>query len=323
MSRSAVRLLRGRGKRRLPAAPIRAAEWGAATVLALFSVLIATYPFHPHLRRGSLEITVLDIGQGDSIFAAFPDGRTMLIDGGGQAGAERIGGYRTGLDVGEDVVSPYLWSRGVKKLDVVALTHAHHDHLDGLHAVLANFKVAQLWVGHDENTRAYDEFLAEARAHGILIVHEQAGQHFDWDGVEGRFLWPIDSAPVKAASNNDSLVLRLTDRKIRFLLAGDIEKKVESDLLGEGQPLTADFLKVPHHGSKTSSTDAFIQAVQPKFAAISAGLDNPFGHPNAEVVDRYRDRGVHVLRTDMNGAITALTDGNSLRVSSFVDAANK
>ena len=109
--------------------PIALAEWaaGAGTRSAL-TVLVASHPFAPNLARGELEVSVLDVGQGDSIFTAFPDGRTMLIDGGGLAGSEWVGGYRSGTDVGEEVVSPYLWSRGLKRLDVVALTHAHHDH---------------------------------------------------------------------------------------------------------------------------------------------------------------------------------------------------
>ncbi len=116
---------------RLPP-PIAAAEWVSAFVLLALTVLVASHPFAPHLARGRLEVSVLDVGQGDSIFAAFPDGRTMLIDGGGLAGSEWVGGYRSGTDVGEEVVSPYLWSRGLKRLDVVALTHADHDHMDGL-----------------------------------------------------------------------------------------------------------------------------------------------------------------------------------------------
>ena len=143
-------------RRQLPP-PISVAEWGSGTVLALLTVLVASYPFAPSIERGKLEVSVLDVGQGDSIFTVFPSGRTMLIDGGGLAGSERIGGYRSGTDVGEEVVSPYLWSRGIKRLDVVALTHAHHDHLDGLHAVLENFKVGELWIGRDEETPAFEK----------------------------------------------------------------------------------------------------------------------------------------------------------------------
>jgi competence protein ComEC len=155
---------RGHAIRRqlLPAA--QPAEWIAAVAAIVLAVLVAWHPFAPSLYRGKLEVSVLDVGQGDSIFVAFPDGRTMLVDGGGQAGAEVVDGFRSGPDVGEEVVSPYLWSRGIKRLDVVALSHAHHDHLDGLHSVIANFKVGELWIGRDEETPAFLVLLAEARA---------------------------------------------------------------------------------------------------------------------------------------------------------------
>jgi competence protein ComEC len=139
-------------------------EWIATMALLMLAVLVAWHPFAPSLYRGKLEVSVLDVGQGDSIFVAFPDGRTMLVDGGGQAGAEVVDGFRSGPDVGEEVVSPYLWWRGIKRLDVVALSHAHHDHLDGLHSVIANFKVGELWIGRDEETPAFLVLLAEARA---------------------------------------------------------------------------------------------------------------------------------------------------------------
>ena len=263
---------------------------------------------------------MLDVGQGDSIFTAFPDGRTMLIDGGGQPGSEWVGGQRSGLDVGEQVVSPYLWSRGIKHLDVVALTHAHHDHLDGLHSVLQNFRVGELWIGRDEETHAFEDLLKEARERGVPVVHEVSGSKFDWDGVTGDVLWPADLTPVNEASNDDSLVLRLEDGSVRFLLAGDIQKKVEQRLVKEDAGITADFLKVPHHGSKTSSTPDFVAAVAPKVAVVSAGEANPFGHPAPGTVERYAQAGVRLLRTDRDGAVTAITDGHNLTVTTFAES---
>lgn len=303
----------------LPPAPIHPAEWIPAAILAALTILIATHPFPPDLERGRLEVTVLDVGQGDSIFAAFPDGRTLLIDGGGQPGSEMNGIYRSGLDVGEAVVSPYLWTRGLKRLDVVALTHAHHDHLDGLRSVLQNFRVGELWIGRDEETRSFESFLAEARALGIATVHKKQGEKFEWDGVSGEFLWPEDPTPVATASNDDSLVLRLTDNSVRFLLPGDIQKKAEEELVAEHAPLTAEFLKVPHHGSKTSSTEGFLAAVAPRVAVISVGEANPFSHPAQSTLERYAQWGIQMLRTDRDGAVRALTDGRSLSVHSYAE----
>ncbi len=133
----------------------RRVAWIAAAAVLVAASLIAAYPFAPRLNRGRLEITVLDVGQGDSIFVAFPNGRTMLVDGGGLPGGNYIRGARPGIDVGEDVVSPYLWSRGVKRLDVIALTHAHEDHYGGLASVLRNFQVGELWLGHDADSPGY------------------------------------------------------------------------------------------------------------------------------------------------------------------------
>jgi competence protein ComEC len=319
-ARAVVALRANRFARRQFAPPIRPLEWAAIIALAALTALVATHPFAPMLNRGKLEVSVLDVGQGDSIFTAFPDGRTMLIDGGGQPGSEWVGGQRSGLDVGEQVVSPSLWSRGIKRLDVVALTHAHHDHLDGLHSVLQNFHVGELWIGRDEETHAFEDLLKEAREHGVRVVHEVSGSKFDWEGVTGEVLWPADLTPVNEASNDDSLVLRLEDGSVRFLLAGDIQKKVEQRLVKEDAEITADFLKVPHHGSKTSSTPDFVAAVAPKVAVVSAGEANPFGHPAPGTVERYAQAGVRLLRTDRDGAVTALTDGHALTVTTFAES---
>ncbi len=298
---------------------VQPVEWIAAVIVLALAVLVACHPFAPSLFRGKLEVSVLDVGQGDSIFVAFPDGRTMLVDGGGRAGAEVVSGFRSGPDVGEEVVSPYLWSRGIKRLDVVALTHAHHDHLDGLHSVIANFKVGELWIGRNEVTPAFLVLLAEARARGVQIVQEIQGRTFDWDGVRGDVLWPADVSEVDKAANDNSLVMRIQDGEESFLLPGDIEKKVENELVDEHAPLAANFLKVPHHGSKTSSTDAFVGAVGPGVAVVSVAGGNQFGHPVDSVVERYARAGVRFLRTDRDGAVTAVTDGHDLVVHTFLE----
>jgi len=297
----------------------RRVAWIAGAVVLAAASLIATYPFAPRLNRGRLEITVLDVGQGDSIFLAFPDGRTMLVDAGGLPGGNYIRGARPGIDVGEDVVSAFLWSRGLKRLDVVALTHAHEDHYGGLASVLRNFQVGELWLGHDADSIGYRALLAEAHTLHVPIVHRIRGESFDWDGVHLGVLWPADDAPVKTASNDDSLVMRLEDGQQTMLLTGDIENRSERALAKDGDPLSADFLKVPHHGSKTSSTQGFLDAVHPRLAVISVGEDNGFGQPNAEVLDRIQQEGARLYRTDRDGAVTALSDGHQMTVRSFLE----
>jgi competence protein ComEC len=318
-ARGAAARRTNRISRRQLAPPIAPAEWISALALAAFTILVAWHPFPPSIERGRLEVSVLDVGQGDSIFVAFPDGRTMLIDGGGLAGSEWVGGYRSGSDVGEEVVSPYLWSRGLKRVDVVALTHADHDHLDGLHAVLDNFQVGALWIGRDDERPALKRLLAAAHSRDVPVAHENRGAGFDWHGVRADVLWPPSAESAKESSNDSSLVLRLSDGEVHFLLTGDIERRAEENLVAQNAPLAADFLKVPHHGSKTSSTEAFLAAVAPRVAAVSVGESNPFGHPAEDVIERYEHSGVRLLRTDRDGAVTAVTDGLNLSVHSYAE----
>jgi competence protein ComEC len=143
-----------------------------------------------------------------------------LIDGGGLPGSSYLRGVRPGIDVGEDVVSAFLWARGLKRLDVVALTHAHEDHIGGLAAVLRNFRVGELWVGHDVDSRVYHALLDEARARGVPVVQRVAGDSLDGGGAGVHVLWPEDDSTVSAASNDDSLVLRLDDGREALLLTG-------------------------------------------------------------------------------------------------------
>lgn len=295
------------------------AAWisGATAMVFAFAIVIATHPFPPHLAPRRLELTVLDVGQGDSLFLSFPGGRTMLVDAGGELGTFHSGGMRSGIDVGEDVVSPYLWSRGLKKIDVIALTHAHEDHLGGLPAIFENFRVGEFWVGRDIRSAEYRQILAIARARGVVIRHLKQGDSFSMGGVAGSVLWPDDLSEGQSAKNDDSLVLRLSDGTESFLLAGDIERPSERKLLAEDQPLGVNFLKVAHHGSRTSTTDPFLSAAHPGFAAISVGRDNSFGHPSLEVTERLEAAGVQLYRTDRDGAITASTDGKHLTVSTF------
>jgi competence protein ComEC len=148
----------------------------------------------------------------------------------------------------------------------------------------------------------------------------KAGDSFSEDGVTGNILWPDDLSEGASAKNDDSLVMRLTDGAESLLLAGDIERASERKILAEDQTVGVNFLKIAHHGSKTSTTDTFLAASHPAFAAISVGRDNIFGHPSPEVTGRLDEAGVRVFRTDRDGAITVSTDGSSLSVSSFLHA---
>ena len=294
----------------------------AAGMLVLSALTIAIFPFAPRWAAGKLELTVLDVGQGDSLFVVSPHGRTMLIDGGGAFGGYSQSEAHNGIDPGEEAVSPYLWSRGFQKLDVLALTHAHQDHIGGLTAILENFHVGTLWIGREVESTALANLERLARERKILVLHEDRGNAFAWDGVETQLLWP-ESAPQGiglSPKNNDSLVVHLKYGERSFMLPGDAEKQAEGAILGENSEtaLRADVLKVGHHGSKNSTMPGFLAAVRPRIAVISAGEDNPYGHPNAELLERLEKAGVRILRTDRDGAVHILTDGKGLEISCFV-----
>jgi competence protein ComEC len=293
----------------------------SALILLGACVVIAIYPFGARWNRGELELTILDVGQGDALFMVSPGGKTMLIDGGGAFGGFPGRPERNGIDPGEEAVSPYLWSRGFKKIDFVAVTHGHQDHLGGLTAVLENFRVGTLLIGREVSAPALAKLEDLARSNGVVVAHELRGEKLRWDGAEGDVLWP-ESAEGSGlpAKNNDSIVMRWAFGSRAFMLPGDAEKQAEREILAESPAgsLRADVLKVGHHGSKNSTTEEFLAAVHPRVAVISAGADNPYGHPSPELLERLEKAGVRVLRTDRDGAVHILTDGTKLEISCFV-----
>jgi competence protein ComEC len=296
--------------------------WGLCGVLAASALTIAIYPFGEKWTKGSLELTALDVGQGDSLLLVSPGGKTLLIDGGGAFGGFPGHEEHNRIDPGEEAVSPYLWSRGFQRLDVVALTHAHQDHLGGLSAILENFRVGRLWIGREVSSPALARLEELARARKIPIEHELRGKSFHWDGVDGDFLWP-EIPPEEigpSAKNNDSLVLRVHFGSRTLLLPGDAEKQVEREILSENglETMRSDVLKVGHHGSKNSTTREFLAAVQPRIGIISTGEDNPYGHPSPELLERLENAGVRILGTDRDGAVHLVTDGARMEIGCFV-----
>lgn len=279
-----------------------------AAVLGLFALVFA-HPFPPLTQPGQFELTAIDVGQGDGLLVAFPDGKLMMVDGGGFPNlfGRKV---RPKLDIGEEVISPYLWSRSIKKLDVVVCTHAHEDHTGGLGAIIDNFHPAQLWTGANGESPVWQDLRARAMAKHVRIDSMRAGRSFDFGGTHIEVLAPLlNYVPGDVGKNNDSLVLRIGYGQHSFLLTGDMEKEIESELWSEGKLVHCDVLKVPHHGSKTSSTALFLDAVRPEFALISDGFENSFHHPNPDVIARYQERHAAILRTDRVGLITIRSDG--------------
>jgi competence protein ComEC len=286
------------------------ARWGrhAALVLAVAGLGTALWAFVAP-DDGRLRVTFLDVGQGDAILVEVPDGPRLLVDG-GPGGAARF-------DVGERVVAPFLWNRGISRLDVIAATHADADHSGGLAAVLRQFAVGEVWengrwgAGHESTVAA----LQRSRAARRILV---AGQRLWLGAALVTVLNPpsVDGpGPATAGENDESLVLRLDWRGTSILLTGDLTTSGEELLLADRAPLAATVLKVAHHGSRTSTGERFVGASRPLVAIVSVGTRNPFRHPAPEVLQRLAAAGSRLYRTDRDGAVIVETDGASLWVT--------
>ena len=295
----------------------------SATLVILAGIIIF-HPFSAPRSDGRLRIDILDVGQGDSIFITFPNGQTMLVDGGGRFDYRDDDGDDESFEpdvrgIGESVGSEVLWAKGYSRINHILATHAHADHMAGLNDVAKNFGIGSAIFGRapldDPDFAALAEVL---RQRGIPIETVSRGDVLRFGDVTVEVLYPANREDSAATSDNDnSVVLRLTFGDRVFLLTGDIEKAAEVQLVSSGI-LTADVVKVPHHGSRTSSTQAFVDAVNAQFAFISAPERSPFGHPHPEVVGRWRNSGAMVLTTGTGGMTTASTDGSDLVIEEFV-----
>ncbi|MBS1805324.1 MAG: ComEC/Rec2 family competence protein [Acidobacteria bacterium] len=283
-----------------------------AMILAAVAVVLPRRVDHP---RNALLVEAIDVGQGDSILLIAPDGKTLLVDGGGFGGAPRQAAQN--FDIGEEVVSPALWARGIRHLDVVALSHAHSDHMGGLPAILRNFKPKELWVGNNPLSEPYLAFLREARELGVQIRTMRTGDRAVLGKVEVNVLSPSPNYKTGfEPANNDSLVLRARHGATAALLEGDAEASIEREMLAEPEIQSA-LLKVGHHGSSTSTQPDFLSRVSPRFAIISCGLHNHYGHPRTEVLQSLQKSHVRTFSTDVNGAVCFTLDGKSVSSLDF------
>jgi competence protein ComEC len=280
-----------------------------AWVALLLAAGIAVVPRpvdHPH---DALLVEAIDVGQGDSLLLIAPDGKTLLVDGGGFGGGPHQAPQD--YDIGEEVVSEVLWSRGIRHLDAVALTHAHSDHMGGLPAVLRNFHPAELWVGNNPRSEAYIALLDEAEKLHVRIRSLHSGDAFAFGSTQVSVLAPFrDYRPGAEPTNNDSMVMRVAYGATSVMLEGDAEAPVEDAMLVEPD-LASTLLKVGHHGSITSTRPEFLARVAPQWAVISCGLRNRYGHPRPEVLNALETANVRTFSTDINGASCFLLDGKT------------
>ncbi|MBM3310502.1 MAG: DNA internalization-related competence protein ComEC/Rec2, partial [Candidatus Aminicenantes bacterium] len=260
---------------------------GAAVGFAAFLVL-ATYPFPSAVR--DLTVTFIDVGHGDAVLVEFPGRAKMLVDGGGIP----FGSF----DVGENVVSPFLWDKGVKRLDLVVLTHPHPDHLFGLASVASNFRVGRFWeTAAPPASGPYDRLKRALR--NVPAKRVARGEKAFFGGVSVDVLSPPAPPPDGAPADNDlSMVIRLSHGQTSVLLPADIETAAESEILAAGLEVGAQVLKSPHHGSDSSSSAAFLARVKPDHIVVSVGRGNASNLPHPDVLERYRSLGAAVFRTD-------------------------
>lgn len=276
------------------------------SLLALSAVVIWKVPPPPQIRARTLEVTAIDVGQGDSILLVLPDQRTLLVDAGGLPFWTH-----SQMDIGEDVVSPYLWSRGFSQIDAIALTHAHADHMGGMPAIIANFRPRELWLPVGLRDSEIGPVLQATSKFGVRVARRKAGDTFSFGGANFRVLAPDPEFPVRVAHRNDeSLVMKVSYGNTSALLEADAEKGTERRVSDEDP--AADVLKVAHHGSASSTNYNLLAAVHPRFAVISVGLRNVYHHPRFEVLDRLQHAGTITYRTDEDGATTFYLDGKTV-----------
>jgi competence protein ComEC len=266
----------------------------------------------------NLRITFIDVGQGDAILMEFPKGKRMLIDGGGLR--------EDRFDIGKNVIAPFLWNKKIRKIDLLVLTHPDPDHLKGLNFIASHFSIGCFWDnGFRTDSESYirlQEILLKKKIRRSSLNDQTLPQM-----IHGAQLSVLNPPVMKKSQrvnqnpsllNNQSLVIKIQFKEIAILLVGDIEKEAEYRMMRKGFPIKADLLKIPHHGSASSSTQAFLESVKPSYAILSVSEQNLGRLPHPEVLRRYERLGTRIFRTDKHGAVTVVTDGERIEIETFL-----
>lgn len=262
-------------------------------------------------------MTFLDVGQGDAcvIEGPPPARRVVVVDGGGRPGIDE----RAGGDPGTRIVVPFLRHRGIRTVDLIVPTHPDDDHVQGLIAVVDRLTVRAALVGDfSGDSESYARLRERLQRRRVSVLKAQRGQVIDLSGGARLEVLHPPSPSVAGGlltANNESIVLRLVYGRARLLLTGDAEWEAEASLLAARCDLSADLIKIGHHGSRGSSTTAFLKRVAPTLAVISCGRGNTYRHPHPEVLERLERHGIRVFRTDRDGAVVVETEGTRLRVT--------
>ncbi len=256
--------------------------------------------------QNPLKIAFLDVGQGDSILIQAPNGQTMLIDGG------------RSTNLANSVIIPKLQEWGAKQVDVLIPTHPDQDHIAGLVGVLENFPVKRAALtGQVHSTQIYERLLSDIRDKNIEALKVRTGTVIPFDpSVKIEVLNPDDDEVNSDDTNDASIVIKLTYGSTSFLLTGDAEMPANKTMLNHGFDVRSTVLKLGHHGSRTSTNEDWLKAVQPQLGIISVGKDNSFGHPHPEVIKALEKLGIQYIRTDEHGTITVTSDGASIHITS-------
>jgi competence protein ComEC len=302
--------------------------YGFSAALTVFACLIVFHPFSAPRPDNRLHFDFLDVGQGDAALVTFPDGKTLLVDGGGRfnfetasaRGNEDEDAFEPDVrGIGEAVVSEFLWDRGYSRIDYILATHADADHIQGLTDVAKNFGIGSAVFGRmPMSDPDYAELAEVLRRRGIAAEMVARGDRVQFGEVTVEVLYPIATDdPNTVSDNNHSVVMRIVYGSRTFLLTGDIERMAETEIINRGDTLNADLIRVPHHGSRTSSTQEFINATRAQYAVISVGRSSPFGHPHSDVIDRWKAAGANVMTTGERGTISISTDGKDFKIATF------